>query len=363
MGIKWQKPCLSEEISFLWQSVQACLLFAISRNAFKTRFISCFNSCQNFMKIGWMPQNEYFVTKILTAHFVIFESMPTLNLYIYIYIYKWVQSTYSRPCYVIQETYWVQMVVGHAAKHCPSEWLQNHNNLHKENVHNFITFIDRTLFLLLFSSYFFNVLILLLTAANCILIKFHHNFGCWYLTIEFKVSHRIFFFLFTFKQPKPHIKMAFLMLSLPAKATAEAETNTSMDWYRPALPPKTTNYSRNLDSHIQTHHQHLPQRRDKKIWNRQGSPAHWHMLQLHQTLNTVNFFCSFLFSPRTLLYVRIGCESVSSFWCHACCIVDNPWAFPPHPRLKNKNKCLQLFLWLVVTCACGRTAYSFANQD
>ena len=177
---------------------------------------------------------------------------------------------------------------------CRTERLQNHNNSHKEKCPQFHFFQrENVIFIFLFFIFFFHVLIFLLTAANCILIKFHHNFGCWYLIIEFTVSQRIFFFLFTFMQPKPHIKMAFLMLSLPAKATAEAETNTSMDWYSPTLPLKTTNYSRNLDSHIQTHHQHLPQRRDKKILNGQGSPAHWHMLQLHQTLNTVNFFVHF----------------------------------------------------------------------
>ena len=85
-----------------------------------------------------MPQNEYFVTKILTAHFVIFEDANPKQTKKY--IYKRVQSTYSRPCYVIQETYWVQMVVGHAAKHCPSERLQNHNNLHKEKCPQFHCF-------------------------------------------------------------------------------------------------------------------------------------------------------------------------------------------------------------------------------
>ena len=45
---------LPSERNFLSLTVQACLLFAISRNTSKTRFINCFNSCQNFMKIGWM---------------------------------------------------------------------------------------------------------------------------------------------------------------------------------------------------------------------------------------------------------------------------------------------------------------------
>ena len=138
-------------------------------------------------------------------------------------------------------------------------------------------------------------------------------------------------------QPKPHIKMAFLMLSLPAKATAEAETNTSMDWYRPTLPLKTTNYSRNLDSHrhiINIYHKE----ETRKSWTGRG----------HQ-LTDICYNCklwtlwTFLFiSPSTLLYVRIGCEhrvqSVSSFWCHACCIVDKPWAFPWAPRFKKTKQ-------------------------
>lgn len=153
---------------------------------------------------------------------------------------------------------------------CRTERLQNHNNSHKEKCPQFHFFQrENVIFIFLFFIFFFHVLIFLLTAANCILIKFHHNFGCWYLIIEFTVSQRIFFFLFTFMQPKPHIKMAFLMLSLPAKATAEAETNTSLDWYSPTLPLKTTNYSRNLDSHIKAHGQYMQWRegQENPEWN------------------------------------------------------------------------------------------------
>ena len=100
----------------------------------------------------------------------------------------------------------------------------------------------------------------------------------------------------------------------------------------PHVPVKTTNYSRNLDSHVQTHHQHLPQA-DKKIFE-------WAWVTSSPTYTTANLkhcelFCSFLLSPSTSLYVKMGCEQFQVF-CHACCIVDKPQAFPP-PRFKNKQ--------------------------
>ena len=50
-----------------------------------------------------------------------------------------------------------------------------------KNSHNFLTFTDRTLILLLL---FFIFCYVLLTAANCVLITFYHNFGCRYLLLQ-----------------------------------------------------------------------------------------------------------------------------------------------------------------------------------
>ena len=60
-------------------------------------------------------------------------------------------------------------------------------NAKKEN-HNFFTSIDRTLIFLIL---FFIFCYVLLTAANCILITFHHNFGGRYLLLRIQPQNTV----------------------------------------------------------------------------------------------------------------------------------------------------------------------------
>ena len=110
--------------------------------------------------------------------------------------------------------------------------------------------------------------------------------------------------------------------------------------------------------------------------------GHWHLLQLPQTFQTqwkcffifhFSFFCLLLLGSGgwgwIAKYTVVVCEilshsiqSVSSFWCHACCIISKTRIC--HNLKINTSQ--HLFLWLLVTQACGRRAGlrdSLANQD
>ena len=87
------------------------------------------------------------------------------------------------------------------------------------------------------------------------------------------------------------------------------QTHCAHMWFYVLL--KTTNYSRNGDSGVKTHHdQHRRRRGDRKISNGKGSLRHWHLLQSQRTLNL----------KLTRLLSR-DMQSVLSVRRHARCIV------------------------------------------